>query len=249
MATYGLPKPRNYWREQHETVTQHFTIQRFEQLRSSIHFNCTNSTGKSREKSGEKVQPLIDFLNDRLSTLKVSKQLCIDEMMISSKSKFGPRVYQKGKPHPWGFKLFGISDMFGIVYRIHLHCGKFKKVDEFMDSGSTANRVLWLIKNVPKHQGYELYMDNYFLSIPLMNELRKIGIHSMGTIRIPNAAGFSESCIPDKELTKLGNRAFVEYLLSFEDIEEPGIRIIRWNDSKIFNFAHTKWSGYPTTIK
>ena len=47
----------------------------------------------------------------------------------------------------------------------------------------------------------------------------------------------------------MGDRAFVEYLLSFEDIEEPGIRIIRWNDSKIFNFAHTKGSGYPTTIK
>ena len=125
MATYGLAKPRNYWREGHETVTQQFTIERFEQLCSSIHANCTNSTDKSRESSGEKVQPLIDFLNDRLSTLEVSKQLCIDEMMISSKSKFGPRVYQKGKPHPWGFKLFGISDMFGIVYRIHLHCGKF----------------------------------------------------------------------------------------------------------------------------
>ena len=41
-------------------------------------------------------------------------------------------------------------------------------------------------------------MDNYFNSIPLMYELRKIGIHSMGTIRIPNAAGFSQSCIPDK---------------------------------------------------
>ena len=93
MATFGLAKARNYWREQHETVTQHFTIHRFEQLCSSIHFNCTNSTGKSHDKSGEKVQPLIDFLNDRLSTLQVSKQLCIDEMMISSKSKFGPRVY------------------------------------------------------------------------------------------------------------------------------------------------------------
>merc|ERR1711867_393436 len=31
MATYGLTKPRNYWREQHETVTQQFTVQRFEQ--------------------------------------------------------------------------------------------------------------------------------------------------------------------------------------------------------------------------
>merc|ERR1712121_549915 len=163
-----------------------------------------------------------------------------------SKSKFGPRVYQESKPQPWGYKLFGISDMFGIVYRIHLHTGKFPKVDEFEDLGSTANRVFWLIKNVPRGQVYELYMDNYFLSIPLMNELRKIGIHFMGTIRIPNAAGFSDICIPDSELSKLGDRAFVEYLCTGVDIEEPGIRVIRWRDSKIFNLAHTKGSGYPT---
>merc|ERR1712121_574945 len=127
--------------------------------------------------------------------------------------------------------------------------GKFPKVNDFLDLGSTANRVFSLIKNVPRHQNYEFYMDNYFLSIPLMNELRKIGIHSMGTIRIPNAAGFSQSCIPDKELRELGSRAFFEYLLSCEVSVDPGIRIIRWNDSKIFNFAHAKGSAHPTVRK
>ena len=79
-----------------------------------------------------------------------------------------------------------------------------------------------------------------------MNELRKIGIHSMGTICILNTAGFSKVCIPDKELSQLGSRAFVEYIASFEGIVDPGIRIIRWDDSKIFNFAHTFGSGHPT---
>merc|ERR1712121_303639 len=117
--------------------------------------------------------------------------------------------------------------------------GKFPKDDDFLDLGSTANRVFSLIKNVPRHQNYELYMDNYFLSIPLMNELRKVVIHSMGLIRIPNAAGFSDVCIPDDELSKLGDRVFAEYLCTGVDIEEPGIRLIRWCDSKIFNFAPT----------
>ena len=51
MATYVLSKPRNYWREGHEPVTKHFTANTFEQLHSSIHVNCTNSTEKSKEKS------------------------------------------------------------------------------------------------------------------------------------------------------------------------------------------------------
>ena len=68
-----------------------------------------------------------------------------------------------------------------------------------------------------------------------MNELLKLGIHSMGTIRIPSAPGFADACLPDKELSDMGERAFVEYIASFEGSVNPGIRILRWNDSKIFD--------------
>ena len=164
------------------------------------------------------------MINARLSLLRMTnKHLCIDEMMVSSKSKFGPRVYQKGKPHPWGFKLFSIADMFGIVYLMHLHCGKFPQVHPHPNLGSTNNRVLWLVKNVPRHEGYHLYMDNYFTSIPLMNELSKQGIHSMVTIRILSAPGFANACLPDKDLKDMGERAFVEYLASFQGSIHPGI--------------------------
>ena len=76
MATYRLPTPRNYWTEKIETITKHFTVNRFEQLRSSIHFNSEVGSTGSLEKSGEKVKPLIDFINARLSLLKIwSKSL------------------------------------------------------------------------------------------------------------------------------------------------------------------------------
>lgn len=197
---------------------------------------------------GEKAQPLIDMLNARLSLLSMpNKHMCINEMMIPSKSKYGPRVYQIGKPHPWGFKLFSIADMIGICFRVHLYSGKFPQVHPYSNLGSTNNRVLWLVEHVPRIQGYFVYMDNYFTSIPLMEELLELGIKSMGTIRIPNALGFADACIPDKELKEKGERAFAEYLVSFNDIMHPGIRIIRRNDSNVFNFAHTTGSAEPTT--
>ena len=68
----------------------------------------------------------------------------------------------------------------------------------------------------------------------------------MGTICISNLSGFSNICMPDDELRQLGDRGFVEYFVTFEGCEEPGIRLIRWNDGKIFNFAHTFSSGHPT---
>ena len=90
MSTYKLPSPRKYWKEKHKAVTKHFTCNRFEQLRSSIHFNSQIRSARSSEESGLKVKPLIDFINERLKLLKISKEVCIDDMMIQSKSKFGP---------------------------------------------------------------------------------------------------------------------------------------------------------------
>ena len=121
----------------------------------------------------------------------------------------------------------GLSDTFDLVYKIHMHCGTFPQVEGFPDIGSTGNRVLSLIENVPRNQNVELYMDNFFSSVALMNELRKVGIHSMGTIRVNNAPGFSKVCMPDKELVEKGSREFVDDMCTFEGSVAPGIRVIR----------------------
>ena len=67
----------------------------------------------------------------------------------------------------------------------------------------------------------------------------------MGTIRVNNAPGFTKICMPDKELSNLGDRCFVEYLGKFDGFVNPGIRIIRWDDNSILDLASTFGSGFP----
>ena len=86
MSTYKLPCPRNYWTEKISIITDSFTVKRFEGLRSSIHLNVSVGTATTTEESGKKVKPLIDRINARLNLLEPNKELCIDEMMIQSKS-------------------------------------------------------------------------------------------------------------------------------------------------------------------
>ena len=192
MATFKLICPRRYWTEKIPIVVENFTVARFEELKSSIHFNSAIGSATTSEESGKKVQPLLDRINARLNSLIPNAQLCIDEMMVNSKSRFGPRLYQQGKPHPWGYKLYGLSDPFAICFNTQIHTGAFPKVKGYPDLGSTGNRVLALVEHVPKNKDFQLFMDNYFTSIPLMTELAKIGIQSMGTIRVNNAPGFSK---------------------------------------------------------
>ena len=156
MSTFKLPSPRKYWTEKIPQVVNNFAVKRFEQLKSSIHFNSEIGSANSMEESGLKVKPLINLINNRLALLKISPQVCIDEMMIQSKSKFGPRIYQKGKPHPWGYKLYGLSDAYEVIYKLHLHCGAFPQVDGFPDIVSTVNRVLSLVENVARNKNVEL---------------------------------------------------------------------------------------------
>ena len=115
MSTFKLPSPRKYWTEKIPTVVRDFTANRFEQHRSSSHFSSQLDSAKTMEDLAKKIKPLIELINERLALLTISDQVCIDEMMIQSKSKFGPRIYQKGKPHQWGYKLCGLSDAFGLV--------------------------------------------------------------------------------------------------------------------------------------
>ena len=92
MSTYKLPSLRKYWNERIPEAVNHFTVKRFEQLRSSIHFNSEIGSANTMEESGKKVKPLIELINVRLNLLTISKEVCIDEMMIQSKSRFGPRI-------------------------------------------------------------------------------------------------------------------------------------------------------------
>ena len=120
MSTYRLPYPRLYWTECVDKITNYFTANRFEELRANLHFNGDALDEKYTEKSGKKAQPLIDMINARIALLEMpDKHLCIDEMMVPTKSKFGPRIYQKGKPHPWGYKIYSLADRQGVTYKLH----------------------------------------------------------------------------------------------------------------------------------
>ncbi|KAJ8945103.1 hypothetical protein NQ314_009316 [Rhamnusium bicolor] len=76
---------------------------------------------------------------------------------------------------------------------------KYRKPEEH-DLGSSANIVLRLCRNVPHHQNYKVYFDNFYASIPLAVHLAKCGLLCLGTMR---RLRISNSKLPsDKEMAK-----------------------------------------------
>lgn len=93
-------------------------------IRNNLHFVKSDkkiSTSKSTKRKSNpnkqkhpekprdrfmKVRALFDAIRNRCLQLTIPADLCIDESMIPFKGKINVLQYIKGKPHPWGIKVF-----------------------------------------------------------------------------------------------------------------------------------------------
>jgi hypothetical protein len=73
----------------------------------------------------------------------------------------------------------------GYIYDFEIYSGqenKYRLPDE-NNLGAAANVVMRLIRSVPRHMNYQKFFDNYYTTIPLLVELKKLGMKAIGTIR------------------------------------------------------------------
>ena len=66
----------------------------------------------------------MNSLRSNFLQLIPEEHCCIDEMMCQYRGKTSPiRQYIKGKPHPWGFKIWARTDIHGILYDFDVYQG------------------------------------------------------------------------------------------------------------------------------
>lgn len=71
-----------------------------------------------------KVRILYDSLLFRCQQLSLETILCVDEQMVPFKGNIDVRQYIKGKPNPWGIKIFALAGQSGIIYDFLLYQGQ-----------------------------------------------------------------------------------------------------------------------------
>ena len=103
------------------------------------------------------------------------KNVSIDEGIMAFKGKLNFKVYQPDKPDKYEIKLYILAESdTGYVYNFELYYGVGK---------STKETVHSLMTNL-KHKGYNLYMDNFYNSVILSEELLNDGINTCGKLRL-----------------------------------------------------------------
>ena len=89
---------------------------RFEKLTASVHL-CDNLRATEEQKQDKlwKVRPWLQALRGRFLSIPAEENHAVDEIMVSFKGKSSIKQYIRGKPNPWGFKLWGFAGSSGIL--------------------------------------------------------------------------------------------------------------------------------------
>ena len=160
-----------------------------DRLRKLLRYLHLNDNTKIKKKSDHgydplfKVRPVLDSLNESFSkNWNPFQELVVDEGMVACKSyKSGIRSYMPKKPVKWGYKLWKICDKKKYIFQYDVYCGKKgNNGQREFDLGPKV--VKKMIEKLPTNS-YHMFMDNFFSSLPLANELLEKNMHITATIK------------------------------------------------------------------
>lgn len=184
MGIYKYPRIKMYWNSHASIplITESMSLKRFYQLRSCIHF--TTNENKNPNDHFWKVRPLYEAVRQGCLKVERGESLSVDEQMIPYRGDLNVNQYIKGKPTPWGVKVYPICDSAGIMYDFIIYQGKTTEFNsECLLFGQGAAGVMQLCENIVL-PGNELFFYNYFSTFSLFEWLKNKVINAAGTVRL-----------------------------------------------------------------
>ena len=157
----------------HTNLSKIFTRKRFREIQRYIHFV---DPSHRRPEIGEPgydrlfmVRPVLDHLQTKFKQLYVmERDISIDESMIPFKGHLSWIQRMPQKPVKVGIKVFVVAEAStGYCWNFQIYIGKHEgQEDDVGDLGKTDRVVINLLADLT-YQGYHLYLDNFYTSVPL----------------------------------------------------------------------------------
>ena len=154
MGIVCMPGTRVYWENetQYGPVADIMSRNRFQSLLILIHF-VDNLGVFDVTKKADKLWKICSWLAMLWSTcLKITMEETnsIDEMMVSYKGTFsGIKQYMRGKPHPWGFKIWCRTGVSGMLYDFDVYQGGHAAKRKTNELGLAGDVVMNLCSTLP----------------------------------------------------------------------------------------------------
>lgn len=123
------------------------------------------------------------FIRNCVDNYVPSSFTTIDEQLVAFRGRCPFRQFMKSKPAKYGIKIFTLTDskMF-YVHNMEVYVGNQPENSPFLQSNKPRDVVLRLVKHI-QNTGRNVTADNWFSSIPLVNDLTSKGLTYVGTLR------------------------------------------------------------------
>ena len=174
----------------------------------------------------QKVDPVISALKDRFkSTYYPHCQLSVDEAMIPFKGRSSMKQYIPLKPVKRGFKVWAMADALnGYLYDFNVYTGATGERETAL-----GKKVVLTLSESIKGRHHQLFFDNFFTSISLLDKLLAQGTYGCGTIR-SNRKNFPSEVSEEAKRFPRGESAFRQC---------GNFVATAWKDNKVVNVAST----------
>lgn len=114
-------------------------------------------------------------------------ELSIDEQMVPYFGRHSCKMYMRGKPIRFGYKLWCLCSSAGYLYSCIPYGGASDNYNRQIGLG--ADVVLRLLENIEYPRRHILFFDNFFTSYYLMCLLNEKRICATGTVRANRIGG------------------------------------------------------------
>lgn len=163
------------------------TVNRFFSLRTNFHVVDKLTLSNDNKDRFKKVRPMYDCVRKICKQLIVELNISIDEKIVPFTGKLNIKQYCKGKPNPWGVKIYVMCGSSGTIYDFLLYQGSATEFDISPQIqkrvGMGGSVVLTLTQDLEKNK-HCLYFDNFFAGYNLFEILLHKKIYAASTIRV-----------------------------------------------------------------
>jgi hypothetical protein len=197
MDHYIRDRIRDYWVTAEQFLTSFYSNtlkrNRFFLILRFLHFSDNNIEIDKQADNYDrlwKIRTIFDTLNDSYEKYyNPSEHLAVDEIIVKFKGRVIFRQYIPKKHKRFGIKIFKLCDAAGYTYDMKVYLGKDRtRADQ--DVTATHTTVRDLCRRI-EGVGHKLYMDNFFSSPNLFDELTTKKINCCGTVR-PSRKGLPQ---------------------------------------------------------
>ena len=238
---HKLPEERHYWSTQPDLgvpiVASAMTRNRFQALKSVIHFADNNNLQEGNKLA--KIEPIYTLLNENLKKYGIFHQmLSVDESMVPYYGRHSAKMFIRGKPIRFGYKIWALCGKDGYPYKLKLYKGKEYNQTKLPLGTRIVNDMMSTIESCSAFTKHEVYFDNFFTSHSLLKSLAEQNIRATGTVRENRTAGATKS-MKSNAYMKKAERGDFDFRCDGE------VYVCKWNDNAIVTIASNHETHLP----